>query len=243
MSTVVDVALDRGADDGLRGPRPSRAARPLHASHYWTGAGELRRDFEAPGPARRLEILVRSANAASLPSALSGSRIDGILIPHRRHRRDTFCSHRAPGANTKRRRVDRVHWVLGSTARGSRTARVQAIYGTSPTTFIVRRLAGGGVRQPAQQPSIRTASAASALRWSAKRKELSRTLMASCLRSGFRRRRRSSSYRGSIVSRRMERAALPEASTPPGGIFTGRAAPAGVTGQSDPRAGHRRQTS
>ena len=59
VPTVVDVALDRGADDGLRGLQHARAARPLHASHYWTGAGELRRHSAAPGPARRLEILVR----------------------------------------------------------------------------------------------------------------------------------------------------------------------------------------
>ena len=59
VSTVVDVALDRGADDGIRHSRRPDAARPLHASYYWKGAGELRRDFEAPGPARRLSLLVR----------------------------------------------------------------------------------------------------------------------------------------------------------------------------------------
>ena len=46
------------SDHGFRGPRDARAARPLHASYHWTGAGELRRDFEAPGPARRLALLV-----------------------------------------------------------------------------------------------------------------------------------------------------------------------------------------
>ena len=74
LRRVVDVALDRGAGDGLRGPRHSRAARPLHASDYWKGAGELRRDFEAPGPARRVALLVRHQPVLKSTSALGYER-------------------------------------------------------------------------------------------------------------------------------------------------------------------------
>ena len=59
VSPVVDVALDRGADDGLRGPRDACAAGPLHASYHRKGAGELRRHSAAPGPARRFALFFR----------------------------------------------------------------------------------------------------------------------------------------------------------------------------------------
>ena len=101
-----------------------------------------------------------------------------------RHRRDVGSmawrlrrSTQAPGANTKPRKAGRAHWARGSTGRDSPTARVRATCGTCLTICTRRRLVAGAARQPAQQPSIRTASAASARPWSAKRKELSRTSM------------------------------------------------------------------